>query len=316
MKHRCLPLGPGGYLGGAPDMLNCYKILQLLQFHGHYCQKSCDRCRMCIQAHTCQGRVQTSLASWQLLLKVAATKAWDLKLDVFLSPGLLTNRRSYWHLCGPFLVSIRPVQPRFNFEFWTLKYGIDRNHPVWVQSESRSAKIMVCGNPCQKDGMGVEMRVLVRILPFVFFPDRFRARPYPPKQNKRGLEICPWRTKCVGPFAGQKWCISKIPGTTLSGHHLSVGSPSVCSQGIPCQVLWSGMLEMGRCGHRQKTRICAQLSDYKSNSTSWLCCEYTQNVDDLTSAMRLSCCKAYVIQWSSQKSALQSTRPAQSLVFL
>ena len=120
MKHRCLPLGPGGYLGGAPDMLNCYKILQLLQFHGHYCQKSCDRCRMCIQAHTCQGRVQTSLASWQLLLKVAATKAWDMKLDAFLSTGLLTTRQSYWQLCGPFLVSIRPVHLRCNFEFRTL----------------------------------------------------------------------------------------------------------------------------------------------------------------------------------------------------
>ena len=32
------------------------------------------------------------------------------------------------------------------------------------------------------------------------------------------------------------------PGNKLSGHHLSVGHPSVCPQGMPCQVLWSGML--------------------------------------------------------------------------
>ena len=55
----------------------------------------------------------------------------------------------------------------------------------------------------------------------------------------------------MGLFAGQKWCISGNPGNTLSGHHLSVGNPSVCSQGIPCQVLWSGMLGLGRGGQRQ-----------------------------------------------------------------
>ena len=40
----------------------------------------------------------------------------------------------------------------------------------------------------------------------------------------------------MGLLAGRKWCISGNPGNTLSGHHLSVGNPSVCSQGIPCQV--------------------------------------------------------------------------------
>ena len=55
----------------------------------------------------------------------------------------------------------------------------------------------------------------------------------------------------MGLFAGQKWCISGKPGNTLLGHHLSVGSPSVCSQDMPCQALWSGMLGLGRGGQRQ-----------------------------------------------------------------
>ena len=52
----------------------------------------------------------------------------------------------------------------------------------------------------------------------------------------------------MGLFAGQNWCISEY---TLSGHHLSVGSPSVCFHGMPCQVLWSGMLGLGHGGQRQ-----------------------------------------------------------------
>jgi hypothetical protein len=32
------------------------------------------------------------------------------------------------------------------------------------------------------------------------------------------------------------------PENRLSGHHLRVRSPLVCFQGMPCQVLWSGML--------------------------------------------------------------------------
>ena len=52
-------------------------------------------------------------------------------------------------------------------------------------------------------------------------------------------------------FAVQKWCISGNPGNTLPGRHLSVGSPSVYSQGMPCQVLWSGLLGLGRGGQHQ-----------------------------------------------------------------
>ena len=97
---------------------------------------------------------------------------------------------------------------------------------------------------------GVEMRVLARISSILLFPDRFRVKPYPSKHKKGGWKFAP-KGQCVGLFAGQKWCISGNPGNTLLGHHLSVGSPSVCSLGMPCQVLWSGMLEMGRGGHRQ-----------------------------------------------------------------
>jgi len=38
--------------------------------------------------------------------------------------------------------------------------------------------------PCQRGGMGVEMQVLVRNSPTVFFSDRFRVKPYPLKPNK------------------------------------------------------------------------------------------------------------------------------------
>ena len=55
----------------------------------------------------------------------------------------------------------------------------------------------------------------------------------------------------MGLFAGQEWCFSGNPGNTLSGHHLSVKGPSICSLGMPREVLWSGMLEMGRGGQRQ-----------------------------------------------------------------
>ena len=44
--------------------------------------------------------------------------------------------------------------------------------------------------PCQKGGMGVEMRVLVQISPIVLFPDRFRVKPFPSKQNN-GVENLP-----------------------------------------------------------------------------------------------------------------------------
>ena len=44
----------------------------------------------------------------------------------------------------------------------------------------------ICAVSLQKGGMGVEMRVLVRISPILLLPDRFRVKPYPSKQKKRG----------------------------------------------------------------------------------------------------------------------------------
>ena len=40
--------------------------------------------------------------------------------------------------------------------------------------------------PCQKGGVGAEMRVLVRISPILLFPDRFRVKLYP-KSAPKGL---------------------------------------------------------------------------------------------------------------------------------
>ena len=47
--------------------------------------------------------------------------------------------------------------------------------------------------------MGVERRVLVRILPIHLFPDRFRVKPYPYKQKKGGKEILPLKDLVRGP---------------------------------------------------------------------------------------------------------------------
>jgi len=48
----------------------------------------------------------------------------------------------------------------------------------------------------------------------------------------------------------------------LPGHHLSVKSPSVCTQGMLCQVLWSGMLGLGRGEQRQLIFLRAMDSNF------------------------------------------------------
>ena len=57
--------------------------------------------------------------------------------------------------------------------------------------------------PCQKGGMGVEMRVLVQISPIVLFPDRFRVKPFPSKQNN-GVENLPKKDLVRGPVCWAK----------------------------------------------------------------------------------------------------------------
>jgi len=77
----------------------------------------------------------------------------------------------------------------------------------------------------------------------------------------------------MGLFPGQKWCIFGNPGNTLSGQHLGVRNPSICSQGMPCQVLWSRMLGLGRGGQQQlpkKHQALVSPSEYRLfQQTSW-----------------------------------------------
>ena len=102
--------------------------------------------------------------------------------------------------------------------------------------------------PCQKGGMGVELRVSIRIS--LFFCSQIGCQTIP-IEAKKGVEKLPLKDLMRGPVCWQKLCVSGNPENKLSGHHLSVGSPSVCSQGMPCQVLWFGMLGLGRGGQRQ-----------------------------------------------------------------
>ena len=83
------------------------------------------------------------------------------------------------------------------------------------------------------------------------FPDTFWVTLYPLQQKNGGRKLAP---KGLGAWAcllGKNGAFLETLETTLSGHHLGVGNPSVCSQGMPCQVLWSGMLGLGRGGQRQ-----------------------------------------------------------------
>jgi len=57
--------------------------------------------------------------------------------------------------------------------------------------------------PFQKGGMGVEMRVLVRISPILLLPDRFRVKPYP-SDKKRGVENLPKKDLVRGPVCWAK----------------------------------------------------------------------------------------------------------------
>ena len=102
----------------------------------------------------------------------------------------------------------------------------------------------------------------------------------------------------MGLFAGQKWCISGNPGNTLSGHHLSVGNPSVCSQGMPCQVLWSGMLGLGRGGQRQlrlKKTGSGQPLRAKTDSTNNARWTIQQNLANQTYKGRPGCTQ--IFEW-------------------
>ena len=88
------------------------------------------------------------------------------------------------------------------------------------------------------------------------------------------------------------------PWNMLSGHHLIVGTSSVCSQGMPCQALWSGMLEMGRDGQRR-----LRFSKTRGYILSCVC----------QSAGAISGHVIVMFTLLLRKTALQSMHPAQSL---
>jgi hypothetical protein len=52
-----------------------------------------------------------------------------------------------------------------------------------------------------------------------------------------GLDLCHFPARKVGVEMRQRTLCNS--GNLLSGHHLNVGSPSVCSQGKPCIIVWN-----------------------------------------------------------------------------
>ena len=94
------------------------------------------------------------------------------------------------------------------------------------------------------------MRVLVRISPILLFPDRFRVKPYPSKQKKVG-ENLPLKDKSAWACLLGKMVHFWEPWKQAFWPSPEYREPPICSQGIPCQVLWSGMLRLGRGGQQQ-----------------------------------------------------------------
>ena len=101
--------------------------------------------------------------------------------------------------------------------------------------------------PCQKGGMGVEMRVLVRISPIILLPDRFRVKPYPSKQKNEG-ENLPLKDLMIEPVCWAKMVHFLKPWKQALWPSPECREPFSMLPSLPCQVLWSGMLDMGRGG--------------------------------------------------------------------
>lgn len=68
---------------------------------------------------------------------------------------------------------------------------------------------------------------------------------------------------------------SSTPGSALFGHHLKVRNPSVCSPGMPCQVLWSDMLGVDRGGQLNNSQsiYLAAIDKYASQLQESICAE-------------------------------------------
>jgi hypothetical protein len=87
---------------------------------------------------------------------------------------------------------------------WFLYINLTNLHKIKVWGQGCEWVARFVPFPCQKGGMGVEMRVLVQNLPFLFlFPDRFRVKLYPSKQ-KKGVENLPLQDRVRGPACWAK----------------------------------------------------------------------------------------------------------------
>ena len=101
------------------------------------------------------------------------------------------------------------------------------------------------------------------------FPDTFWVIPYPLQQKKGGVKFCPQRTLCVGCLLGENGAFletreTRFPATMwVSG--LLQYAPRACPVKHYSLECWR-WAEVGS-DSCQKTRICVQLSNYKSDST-------------------------------------------------
>ena len=86
--------------------------------------------------------------------------------------------------------------------------------------------------------------------PIILLPDRFRVKPYPSKQKKVG-ENLPLQDKSAWACLLGKMVHFWEPWKQAFWPSPEYREPPICSQGIPCQVLWSGMLRLGRGGQQQ-----------------------------------------------------------------
>jgi hypothetical protein len=125
---------------------------------------------------------------------------------------------------------------------------LHKNKLVWDQGCEWGAGFVPFS--CQKGGMGVEMRV--QVSPILLFPNRFRVKlypskvkPYPLKQEKGGVKVCPWRTQCVGLFAGQNGAFMETLETRSLATTWVSGVLQYAPQGFPvgyyCLKCWVGL---------------------------------------------------------------------------
>jgi len=67
--------------------------------------------------------------------------------------------------------------------------------------------------PCQKGGMGVEMRVLVRISPIILFIDRYRVNHTHQSKKKGGKKFAPKGLSAWACLLGKNGAFLETPET-------------------------------------------------------------------------------------------------------